>query len=849
MRERCGRPDRVLTRGSSGSNRLHVDSFVQTARRAFRIGAALLAPCAAASAGLSVAPSEIALSGPGATQRLLVTATNASGRQLDRTSDCELRSSAPSVARIENAAVVAASPGRARIVAACNGQEASIEVEVGDQAAGAMQIDFTRDLLSIFTTKGCNGSACHGSPAGQAGFKLSLYGADPAADHRMIVQEGGGRRVNLDKPAESLLLKKPTFAIAHGGGQLMTPESDQYRTLLAWIEQGAKFGSSGAELERLEIDPPERILVGKGARQPLVVLGRLSDGSTRDMTAQVRFSVADTAVVSDVSGASNVSGASVTATGRGLTTVLARAMGKAASAQLIVVGSLRPIDVPEPHNFIDRHVFAKLRRVGVQPYPPASDRVFVRRVFLDAIGLLPTPAEVQAFLDDERPDKRARLIDDLLERPEYATQWLVKFEDWFRNSQYYSQGRTNGSYKRWLHDLIAEDRPYDKAAREMLTATGDTTVHPAGNFWHPAMDFMLKTFDVSKATPTVTRLFLGERIECAQCHNHPLENLTQDDFYGMAAFLARTKVKHGFGQYRRVWYDAREGEVIHPNKNVPVEPRFLDGTKPRLEPGRTRRQALADWILEDQQLQFARATVNRVWCEYFGRGIVEPFDDFRSTNRPSHPELLDELARYFIDAGFRFKALHRLILNSAAYQLSAHTPGRPGGEDPLEDMLFARYVPRKLPAEVLLDAIVQVTGVDEEFRNYPEGTSPKELIASIGATHFLTTFGMPRRDVMGARSQAPSLAQSLNLMNGDEVESKVRAKDNVLTGLLASRDSDEEILSDLYVRSYARSPSEEESAAMQQYVASEVQAGRGRRRALENILWAILNSKEFQLNR
>ncbi len=807
------------------------------------LAATILCWSAATAAELRIAPERISLAGPGSRQRLLITLTDSHSREVDRTLDCTLRSSAPSVARIDDASVVAAGPGRAQIEASCEGVRTAVAVMVGERAAGAMEVDFARDLLSIFTTKGCNGSACHGSPPGQAGFKLSLYGADPVADHRMIVTQHDGRRINLASPAESLLIAKPSFAVAHGGGHLMTPESDEYRTLLSWIEQGAKLDSAGAQLERLEVHPAERILVGKGARQPLVVVGRLSDGTTRDMTASVRFSVADTGVVSEVADAA------VTATGRGLTTILARAMGKTASAQMIVVDELAETSIPQPHNFIDRHVFDKLRRVGVEPYPPSSDRVFLRRVFLDVIGMLPEPAEVEAFLADTRPGKRTRLIDDLLARPEYSTHWLVKFEDWFRNSQYYSQGRTNGSYKRWLHELIARDRPYDQAAREMLTAVGDTTVRPAGNFWHPAIDFMLKTFEVSKATPTLTRLFLGQRIECAECHNHPLENLTQDDFYGMAAFLARTRVKHGYGQYRRVWYDAREGEVLHPNKNVPVEPRFLDGTRPRLSAGQTRREALADWILEDQQLQFARATVNRVWFEYFGRGIVEPFDDFRSTNRASHPELLDELARYFIDSGFRFRALHRLIAGSRAYQLAAHTPERPGGQDPLEQMLFARYVPRKLPAEALLDAIVQVTGVPQQFRNYPEGTSPKELIASIGATHFLTTFGMPRRDVMEARSKAPSLAQSLNLMNGAEVEGKVRAEANVIGELLAARRSDEEIVANLYVRAFTRDPTKPEAEAVRQYLTAEARAGRGRRRALENVLWTILNSKEFQLNR
>ena len=320
-----------------------------------------------------------------------------------------------------------------------------------------MGVDFTRDLLSILTTKGCNGSACHGSPAGQNGFKLSLYAADPAADHEAIVRGSDGRRVNLASPADSLLLRKPSFEIAHGGGHLMTPESDEYRTIRQWIEQGAPLRSDGAQLERLEVFPRERILVGAGSLQPLVVVGTLSDGTTREMTEQVHFSVQDEAIVS------GVEGGLVTARGRGRTSVLARAMGKTATAQFFVIEAApAAVTTPEPAGFIDEQVFGKLRRIGVSPYPLSSDRVFVRRVFLDAIGVPPTPAEVEAFVSDHRPDKRARLIDALLERDEYATHWLVKFEDWFRNSQYYSQGRTNGSYKRWLHELIRQDRPYDQ---------------------------------------------------------------------------------------------------------------------------------------------------------------------------------------------------------------------------------------------------------------------------------------------------------------------------------------------------------------------------------------------------
>jgi hypothetical protein len=774
-------------------------------------------------------PPEIRLAGPGATQKFVV----------EPGGGCAVRSMNPDVVAIKGDSFEGRREGSAHVELRCGSvtQLAVVEVRPGSTE---VQVNFTGDISSILTTKGCNSSSCHGSPAGQAGFKLSLYGSDPAADHRAIE-----KRVDKAAPENSLLLKKPSFLVPHGGGHLLTKDSDDYRTLLTWLEQGAKFGERGLRFTRLELFPRERILAAAGERQELVVVGRLSDGSTRDMTSRVRFSVNDESVLSPVSGAS------VTAKARGLTVVTARAMGLTATAQFIVSGSRHAPDfaTPPAASFIDEEIFSKLRQVNLPPFPVSDDRTFVRRVYLDAIGMLPTPAETNAFLDDTRRDKRSRLIDQLLEREEYSIHWLTKFEDWFRNSQYYSQGRTNGSYKRWLHELIREDLPYDEAARQMLTATGDTTVYPAGNFWHPAIDFMLKTFEVSKAVPTITRVFLGQRFECAECHNHPLENLTQDDFYGMAAFLARTKVKHGYGQYRRVWFNERSGEVMHPVTKQVVPPRFPGGEGADVAEGQDRRAVLANWITRTQQQQFARAAVNRVWAEYFTIGIVDPPDDFRSTNMPSHPALLDKLAAHFIDSGFRFKPLHRLILNSTAYQLAAHKPERPGGTDRLEALLFARYQPRKLPAEVLMDAVTQVTGVPFDFGNYPVGTSPKNLIASIGATQFLTTFGFPRRDIMERRSEGPSLSQALHLSNSDGMHKMMRNESNVLGELLARDTEDRPVVEALYLRAYSRPPTDGQWHTLEQFLASEREAGRSRRRAFENLLMVLINSKEFQVNR
>ena len=810
-----------------------------------RIALVAAAPAALGWAKIHMDPAEIRLAGPGASQRFVVSSTAADGAESDVTAQCTVRSLRPEVVAVKGTAFEARQAGAAPVEIRCGGEKlaAVVDVMLGN---AEVQVNFAGDILSILTTKGCNSSACHGSPAGQAGFKLSLYGSDPGADHRMIVEGHNGRRVDKAAPANSLLLRKPSFQAPHGGGHLLTRESDEYRTLLTWIEQGAAFGERGLRITRIDLLPRERILASVGDRQPLVVVGRLSDGSTRDMTERVRFFVNDEAVLSPVKDAG------VTAKARGLTVVSARAMGLTATAQFIVSGTPPSpgSSTPAAHNFIDEQIFAKLQRVNLRAFPVTGDNAFVRRVYLDTIGMLPTPVELEAFLRDPRPDKRSRLIDQLLEREEYSTYWLTKFEDWFRNSQYYSQGRTNGSYKRWLHELVREDRPYDQAAREMLTATGDTTVNPAGNFWHPAIDFMLKKFEVNKAVPTITRVFLGQRFECAECHNHPLENLTQDDFYGLAAFMARTNVKHGYGQYRRIWYNERSGEVTHPATKATMPPRFPGAAEPvAIADGQDRRELLADWITRSQKQQFARAAVNRVWAEYFTIGIVDPPDDFRSTNMPSHPVLLDKLAEHFIDSGFRFKPLHRLILNSQAYQLAAHTPDRPGGSDPLEKLLFARYQPRKLPAEVLMDAVTQVTGVPFEFGNYPAGTSPKNLVASIGATQFLTTFGFPRRDIMERRSESPSLSQALHLLNSDGMHKMMQNESNVLGELLARESADRSAVEALYVRALSRPPSDRQWNTIETFLAAERAAGRSRRRAFENLLMVLINSKEFQTNR
>ncbi len=806
---------------------------------------ALVTPLTGANwSGLRIVPQDVVLAKAGDAQHFLVLARTNDGQEEDVTKICRISSSQPDAVSVDPAqrTFTGKQHGQSKITAELEGLRGATSVKVGDRLS-EVAVRFSPDVISVLTIKGCNSSGCHGSPAGQNGFKLSLFGYDPAADHEMILHKNAGRRVDLTNVEQSLLLRKPLFDVPHGGGRLLAKDSEEYRTLLKWLQQGARLDADGARLTRLEIYPGEQVLVGKDAQMSAVVIGRLSDGTTRDMTREVRYSSSDELVASVSPDGTIRAGAA------GIATILARGLGNVAASQIGVILNRAGADFPKPgaNNFVDELVYEKLKKLNVRPAPLCTDREFIRRVFLDTVGLPPTPQEVEQFTADSRADKRAQLIDALLQRPEYASFWTVRFEDWFRNNQLNSQGRSMGKFKEWLFERLAKDKPYDQMVRELVTSEGDTFQQPATNFWHPAADFMLKKFDVKKAAPTVSRLFLGIRMECAECHNHPLENFTQDDFYGLSAFFARMRVKHGTAEYRRTWYLDEEGEVEHPVLKKPVPPKFLGGETPRISQGEDRRVSLAKWITSPENPYFARAMVNRIWHEYFQTGIVEPFDDFRSTNPPSNRELLDRLAAFFIDSGFHLKALHRLILNSRTYQLSSR-PVTPANEEKLERLLFARYEVRKLPAEAHLDAISQVTGVAHPFRNYPEGTRAMDVDAADAPDYFLVAFGFPRRDIICERAKSPTLGQALHMINGDTVLKKVQAPDNDLSRWLAEGWPDNRIVEVIYERAYARPPSERERETVSDFLTSQQSTGSSRRRALEGVLWTVLNSKEFQVN-
>ncbi|MBM3801358.1 MAG: DUF1553 domain-containing protein [Acidimicrobiia bacterium] len=786
-------------------------------------------------------PAEVRLSNPGASQRLVVTGFYEDGTARDRSLECRYRSLSPRVAQVsEDGSVRGVSPGEAVVEAQLQGKSALVAVRVAANPS-EVSVNFSQDLLSIFTQKSCNSPSCHGAIAGQNGFKLSLFGYDPEADFRMIVKAKEGRRVNLADPEQSLILLKPSASIPHGGGQVLPNDSHEYRTLLAWLKQGAKYNADGARVTGIEIFPKERFLVGVGETQRWAVVGRLSDGTTRDMSREVRYQSGDPAVATvTLEGVSK-------AVGLGLTHVLVRAHGKVAVARLGVIDGPpdKGLAGEPPSNFVDQAVFGQLRTLNLVPAGLSSDEEFLRRVYLDTIGLLPTLAERERFLQDTRRDKRSRLIDELLARSEFAAFWTTKLEDSFRNHQTPIQSRTQGAFRRYLSRFIGEDRPYDEVARELLTSLGDQTLNPAAAFWAPSSDIVLDIAKTNNVTTTVSRLFMGVRMECVECHNHPLENLTQNDFFDLSAFFGQIRLKHGYEAYRRVWYLDPERKTLHPQTQQPVKPAIpFDRTFPVRERGDYRID-LARWLASPENPFFARAIANRIWREYFNVGIVEPFDDFRTSNPPSNPALLDKLAQHLVANQFRLKALHRAILNSKTYQAASEPDPRNRLQRP---NFFTHYNVRMLPAESLLDCLSQTTAVAQDFTYYPKGTRAQEVLFPDYPGYFLQLFGFPERLSLEERRKEPSLSQALHLMFGDTVLKKVQDEDNIVGKLIRQQKNDDQIIDHLFLSAYCREPAPEEEQSLKRYVATGYAESRGRKAIFDDLLWVVVNSEEFRTN-
>ncbi len=702
--------------------------------------------------------------------------------------------------------------------------------------AGAAEspVDFRTDVIATLSRAGCNSGACHGSPQGKNGFRLSLRGHDADLDLHTLTREALGRRVDRQRPESSLFLLKATGRVPHQGGVLLHPEDRAYRVLLRWVAEGCR-DAGPANLVRLEVTPERRRLPGDTAEQQLTVHAHFKNGDVREVTSFAVFSLNETesASISPMGLVRFKKTAEVS--------VLVRYLDQFASARLTYVRTDPAFvwSAPKPANSIDEHVFARQRELQLLPAAVVSDEVFLRRVCLDVTGSLPGPEEARAFLDSKDPEKRAKLIDSLLERDEYASFWALKWADVMRGSPTTLSTRGIHSFHRYLVRAVAEDRPLTTFARELVTGLGNTLNKPAASFYRVSRT-------PEETAETFAQLFLGMRLQCAKCHNHPFENITQTDYYGLAAFFAQVQHKGAkFMLDDEVIYLAPGREVQNPQTRKTQEP-LAFGTSPgKLTPDDDRRQKLADWLIRADNPYFAPSIVNRVWYHLLGQGIVEPVDDFRATNPPSNPELLRALSTDFVKQGYRLRPLLRTILNSKTYQLASSGP-KQSADAAREGRYFTRARVKMLSAEQVLDAVSQATGVPESFKGYPLGTRAVELVEG-GINHpFLQAFAKPVRDVSCecAREEDPSLPQMLHLLNNAGLLAKLKSPTSRLAGWVAEKGDVKRIVENIYLATLSRRP----TAGDLEIALRHITAARGdTMQALQDLQFALLNSSEFLL--
>lgn len=781
-----------------------------------------------ATPGLTLEPATFQLDNARARQQLIATAVFASEDVRDVTAEVQYESSAPEIVVIDNALARPVGNGTAVITARLGDLSATATVTVTGVESTA-PVSFHYETLAALTKAGCNMGACHGSPSGKAGFRLSLRGYDPPLDVLTLRTESYGRRTNVMNPDESLLLKKPLMEVAHGGGRRLRAGDPAHTALRQWIAEGMRLDPpEQPALVRIEVSPKKRVFHESGTRQQILVNGYFSDGSVRDLTRLTVFaSSAEPVATVDEGGL-------VQKAGRGETAVLARYLDKMDTSYITFLEDVAGFAWNDPPElgFIDHLVHEKLQTLQIPASDLCSDDEFLRRAYLDAAGRLPTVAETEAFLNDLSEEKRARLIDELLESRDHAAFWALKWADVLRVNSGKINPQGVAKFNRWIYEGVLNDQPMDDFARELLTASGSVFEHPAANYWRASRE-------PTDATETTAQLFLGVRIQCAKCHNHPFERWSQDNYYGIAAAFARIGRKNGPTPNDEVVFVQDGGDVTQPRTGQTMKVHLLLKGDIDVPPGADRRAVFADWLTQPDNPFFARATVNRIWGHLLGRGIVEPVDDFRDSNPPSNAKLLDELAKQFVEHGYSRKWAIRTIMNSATYQRSSRTLDL--NKD--DEIYFSHATTRMLTAEQLLDAICAVTGVAESFPGVPAGTPATQLPEPPKDNYFLKIFGQPQREMACEceRSSESNLSQALQMINGPTVHNKLRDDNGRINQLIAAGKTDDEIITALYLSAVSRTPSTAELDASKQHIA----ASENRRFGLEDVGWAVLNSKEF----
>ena len=701
-------------------------------------------------------------------------------------------------------------------------------------AAGAEGVSFRNTVQPILAKFGCSSGACHGAAAGKNGFKLSLRGYDDDGDYRAITRAAQGRRIDLADPAGSLFLKKPLNLVPHKGGQRFSVDSIECKLLVEWIAQGAPGPAAGdARIVGIEL-LPRQVTMRPGEERQLQVKAHFNNGRVEDVTRWAKYTSNDTSVaVIEEDGKVKAAGFGEGAiTAWYLSTISAATVTSPFENQVgVEVFAKAP-----RRNFIDGAVLEKLASLNLPPSGRSSDEEFLRRVFLDTIGTLPTASEARGFLDDRSEGKRDRLIEALLNRGEFVEYWSYKWSDLMLVSNIKLKPASMWAYYDWIREQVARNTPWDEFARKVVTATGNTLENGAGNFY-------LLNDDPTKVSETVSMTFLGMSINCAKCHNHPLEKWTNDQYFGMANLFARVRTKSASNGHQ-VIFAASEGDVIQPLSGRPRAPQPLDGKALAMDAAGDRRAALADWLVARDNPYFSRAIVNRVWANFMGVGLVESVDDMRKTNPASNEKLLTALADYLADQKFDLKALMRVILQSETYQRSSATLAGNGADR----RFYSHYYPKRLMAEVMLDAVSQVTRVPTPFKEYALGTRAIGLPDTKVDSYFLKTFGRPDRIITCEceRTSLPSMAQVLHISNGDTVNQKLQAKGNRIDQLLAEKKSDGEIVEDAYLSGLSRRPTAQEKGKM---VAMLAGAKSGEKReVIEDVYWGVLSSNGFLFN-
>lgn len=776
-----------------------------------------------------VSPASVKLDRPEASQQLLVSLPH-----LDATRTAKYAVADAKIVQVDSFGMVTPlAEGQTEISITVGNETAKVPVRV-EGLKSPRRVSFEHEIIPVLTKSSCNSGGCHGKAEGQAGFKLSVFGFDPAADHEALVNDGRGRRIFPASPESSLLLAKGTGAVPHGGGKKIDKGTLRYRRLLRWLEEGATFeGSPVAPVVSIEVEPSQRTLALNGSQQ-LRVTAIAADGSRRCVTAEAEY---DT-------NASTIAGAD----SRGLISagdkpgeagILVRYMGHVTVCRITLPKPGVKFQRPPEANFIDKHVWDKLERLGIPPSELADDAMFLRRAFLDTIGTLPTASETAAFLDDRSADKRSKLVDGLLNRPEYADYWAMKWSDILKVDKDAVTPQGAVAMSRWIRKQFAENRRFDAVARDIVTAKGNTTSEgPA------ALYKSLGTSEI--AARSISQVFLGVRIECAECHHHPSEKWSQDDYWALAGmFSGVTRKPLPGGAEAVVWKNGVDlGPKVSKKANglqtIPARP--LGGVAKSFQPSEDRRTVLADWMVAKENPFFAPAIANRLWSHFFGRGLVEPLDDMRATNPATNEPLLVELASHLKEKNFDLKALIKTLLLSRAYQLSSRTLP----ENMYDEQNFSHATIKPLPAEVLLDAVSHATGVPEKFNGWPEGYRAIQIWDNRMPSYFFHIFGRPVRFSVCEceRGTDPSIAQALHLMNSPEIAAKIRSRTGLARRLADSDKTPAAIVDELFLTSLNRRPTEAERKKM-----ADAFVDSDRRQTTEDVLWVLLNSKEFLFNR